>query len=80
MTRDDIIKMWKESGDIEIVGMPYSKVAHFAQLVAEHEREACAQVCDPFIESLNDRVTLTALNIQSAIRARGQQSEGEQHD
>ena len=35
MTQDEIIEMWKNSGDLEIVGMPYSKIEAFAKLVAE---------------------------------------------
>jgi len=46
MTQDEIIEMWKNSGDLEILGMPYSKIEAFAKLVAEKEREACAAICD----------------------------------
>jgi hypothetical protein len=46
MTKDEIIEMWKNSGDLEIIGMPYSKIEAFAKLVAEKEREACAAICD----------------------------------
>jgi len=42
MTQDEIIEMWKNSGDLEILGMPYSKIEAFAKLVAAKEREACA--------------------------------------
>lgn len=46
MTQDEIIEMWKNSGDLEIIGMPYSKIEAFAKLVAEaaasKEREAIA--------------------------------------
>jgi hypothetical protein len=41
MNREQIIQMWKDSGDIDIVGMPYSKIEAFAALVASAEREAC---------------------------------------
>ena len=34
MTQDEIIEMWKNSGDLEIIGMPYSKIEAFAKLVA----------------------------------------------
>ena len=33
MTREDIIEMWKRSGGVEIVGMPFSKIEAFAALV-----------------------------------------------
>jgi hypothetical protein len=46
MTKDEINEMWKNSGDLEIIGMPYSMIEAFAKLVAEHEREACAAICD----------------------------------
>jgi hypothetical protein len=46
MTQDEILEMWKNSGDLEIIGMPYSMIETFAKLVAEHEREACAAICD----------------------------------
>jgi len=46
MTQDEIIEMWKNSGDLEILGMPYSKIEAFAKLIAEKERDACASICD----------------------------------
>jgi hypothetical protein len=39
MTKDEIIEMWKNSGDLEIIGMPYRKIERFAKLVADKERE-----------------------------------------
>ena len=39
MTKDEIIEMWKNSGDLEILGMPYSMIETFAKLVAAKERE-----------------------------------------
>ena len=53
MTRDDIIRMAMEvglySGNPRTPGtgnMIVRKLERFAALVAEHEREACAKVCD----------------------------------
>jgi hypothetical protein len=46
MTQDEIIEMWKNSGDLEIIGMPYSMIEAFAKLVAERERETCAKIAD----------------------------------
>jgi hypothetical protein len=43
MTQDEIIEMWKNSGDLDIIGMPYSKIEAFAKLVAEKERERISQ-------------------------------------
>lgn len=50
MTRDDIIHMAREAGfefpsDYE-VAEPIKRLERFAALVAAHEREACAKVCD----------------------------------
>ena len=45
MTRDDIIRMSQEAGPL--VSTPFDVWRdRFAALVAAHEREACAQVCD----------------------------------
>jgi hypothetical protein len=46
VTKDEILEMWKNSGDLEIIGMPYSMIETFAKLVAEREREACAKIAD----------------------------------
>ena len=69
MTQDDIIKMaiearlphYWESGD-EIVYI--DRVTHFAKLVAQHEREACAQLCEASPEP-------DGLDLADRIRARG---------
>ena len=42
MTKDEINEMWKNSGDLEIIGMPYSMIEE-AVLA---EREACALLCE----------------------------------
>jgi len=77
MTQDEIIEMWKNSGDLEIIGMPYSKIEAFAKLVEERatakEREACAKICDG-MDSISDYYTLRVeLICANAIRARGQE-------
>jgi len=46
VTKDEILEMWNNSGDLEIIGMPYSMIETFAKLVAEREREACAKIAD----------------------------------
>ena len=46
MTQYEIIEMWKNSGDLEIIGMPYSKIEAFAKLVAAKERERLAILFD----------------------------------
>jgi len=70
MTQDEIIEMAKE------VGMDYlqyispeafEKVVAFVELVAQHEREACAKVCEEQYEYYgHDHI------FAKAIRARGQ--------
>jgi hypothetical protein len=71
MTQDEIIEMWKNSGDLEILGMPYSKIEAFAKLVAEKEREACAKVCEEHAKEAWDQEG-GALNCAEKIRARGE--------
>ena len=73
MTKDDIIRMARESGLITHVIVPEDvaeKIKHFANLVAEAEREACADMV----------LTLTCMGnakecfevAATYIRARGQ--------
>jgi len=73
MTRDDIIRMARESGLITHVVVPEDvaeKIKHFANLVAEAERKACADMV----------LTLTCMGnakecfevAATYIRARGQ--------
>jgi len=46
----------------------------FAKLVAQHEREACAQVCEKFVHNFEDpsMVEHAAVVCAKSIRARGQ--------
>jgi hypothetical protein len=86
MTRDDIIRMSQEAG-FEIEKTLYGPVPcvdgrgiddrleRFAALVAAHEREACAKLCEglrpskpEYDQRFNDGCTLSA----AAIRARGE--------
>jgi hypothetical protein len=62
MTRDEIIKLVEDNG-LTLHG----DIEHFAELVAQHEREACAVVCDDLWEDDG-----TAYECAEAIRARGQ--------
>ena len=78
MDREDIIRMaqecqfahYYESGDL--VAMP--QLERFAALVAAHEREACAKVCDAVQKKNEDDGAWMweARNCAAAIRARGQ--------
>jgi len=72
MDREDIIRMarecqfahYYESGDL--VAMP--QLERFAALVAAHEREACAKVCD----GMDHNGVMIAADCAAAIRARGE--------
>lgn len=80
MSRDDIIRMAKEAGAIPVHGRPKEfalssnqSLERFAALVAAHEREECAKVCD----EQHDRARTStgaarADACAAAIRARGQ--------
>ena len=65
MTQDEIIEMARQSG---LVGKPtYTDgLVAFAKLVAQHEREACANVCDEVLANDWEGKLICA----SAIRAR----------
>ena len=67
MTRDDIIRMARESGVLS--GYDSELFQRFAALVAAAEREACAKVCDEVAGRDSDT---HAWDAAAAIRARGQ--------
>jgi hypothetical protein len=46
MTRDDIIRMAREAGLDPDLWNYTDAFERYAQLVAEHEREECAKLCD----------------------------------
>jgi len=79
MTQDEIIEMARQAGGMfsELPMMDAwvfgdKSLEAFAKLVAQHEREACAKVCDRYVDSSSDHEAGTAMNLQDAIRARGQ--------
>ncbi len=80
MTPDEIIEMAKQSGlinkdyDSSFLNKFTYAVENFAKLVAQHEREACAKVCETYDqrESFNDEDMAVADSCAKAIRARGQ--------
>ena len=53
MTRDDIIRMAREAlernVDYNVWTISTPHLEEFARLVAAHEREACAKVCDDLV-------------------------------
>ena len=92
MNRDDVIRMAREAGGIDLtttnagdvmawLGTP-EFLDRFAKLVAAHEREACAKVCDakaernfPWSSENADKYHAQAdwANVcAEAIRARGE--------
>ena len=78
MTKDEIIKLAREAEGTPYVNRHYPGVTSFgfnettllafANLVAAHEREACAKVCDEF--QARD-VGMQPAECAGAIRARG---------
>ena len=74
MTKDEIIEMANKAGMdyLQYLGPEaFEKVVVFSKLVAEHEREACANLCDVLAvhpEYASEVTKLAAM----AIRARGQ--------
>jgi hypothetical protein len=77
MNKEDIIRMAREANIKQAIETPHLLMVHelerFATLVAAHERESCAKVCDEREEIFRKYYTtgLPAL-CASAIRARGQ--------
>ena len=67
MNKDDIMKLALESGPLT-QGPFDAWCKRFAALVAAHEREACAKVCDEF--QARD-VGMQPAECAGAIRARG---------
>jgi hypothetical protein len=87
MTQDEIIEMLRNSGAIVtpigfVTEPPTLTVVdvmeRFAKLVAQHEREACAEIAEKQRYAMHISLTSspvqngTAVGIANAIRARGQ--------
>jgi len=75
MTQDEIIEMAKQSDLGFLLGdswLMHHEIEYFAKLVAEKEREACANVCDEYDVAEDVNSCDTAEGIAIAIRARGQ--------
>ena len=77
MTRDDIIRMAKEAGlldmDYELGDWEIHEFTVFAKLVAAAEREACADLCATFYDEMWKEHAEAGNQLAEAIRARGQQ-------
>jgi len=82
MTQDEIIEIARKLGICELTSKPkqdihYSLTIHemqqFAKLVAQHEREACAKVCEDNATDLSENDWDDAcINCSDHIRARKQ--------
>ena len=68
MTQEDIIRMAREIWGERAV-LPFNELERFAALVAAHEREACAKVCEE-LETCSD-AEFYGYEFANAIRARG---------
>jgi len=69
------IELCKEAGFplMSFEGVTYvsPELERLVALVRADEREACAKVCDGYVDSSSDHEAGTAMKIQDAIRARG---------
>jgi len=76
MNREEIIRMAREANIKQAIETPHLLMVHelerFAALVAAHEREACAKVCDVLAVHPEYASDITKVAAQ-AIRARGEQ-------
>ena len=84
MTQDEIIRMAREAGLYKMIQVkhvvdkvyeiPSEKLERFATLVAAHEREACAKVCEEEAEEWSGRTEPheAVVRCAAAIRARGE--------
>jgi hypothetical protein len=55
MTRNEITGLMRDAGfdNLPEADYWYPSFKHFAKLVAQHEREACAKVCDKYAGPFN---------------------------
>ncbi len=67
MTREDVIRLAREAGGgLESEYANISALERFAALVAAHEREQCAKVCDPAPDLPNE--AYLSHNVKAAMR------------
>ena len=67
MTQDEIIEMARQAEFVNL-DLCSSELERFAKLVAQHEREACAKLCEKWTPTDADGVC----DVADAIRERGQ--------
>ena len=68
MTKEEIIEMARQAGFEEHQAKFDTRFEPFAKLVARHEREACAKLCNEYANGLERNYSEI---IAEAIRARG---------
>ena len=68
MNKEDIVRMAQETG---VTAERVRDLVNFAKLVAQHEREACAKVCEEQMQGKSIWIE-GARACSLAIRARGQ--------
>jgi hypothetical protein len=74
MTQDEIIEMARQAEFVNL-DLCSSELERFAKLVAQHEREACAKMCEEmrtYVGRNNAVTQSSAQDCATAIRARGQ--------
>jgi len=69
MTKEEIIEMARQAGFEEHQAKFDTRFEPFAKLVARHEREACAKVCEEYAIGLERNYSEI---IADKIRARGE--------
>ena len=84
MTQDEIIEMARQAGirdslEYDHMECDIESLEAFAKLVAQHEREACAKLCDNRVTAYQYATDVwaqehidEARHLAKAIRARGQ--------
>ena len=73
MTQEAKVALLKETGVWDVIGFP-TCIDKLFNLIAAHEREACAKVCEPVEGSAYELgVYKTMQMLAAAIRARSEQ-------
>ena len=80
MTQEDILRMAIDAGATDcadpdkwgILEISYENLERFAKLVAAHEREECAKVCESYQDAVDRHKWPNGYECAAAIRARGE--------
>ena len=70
MKREDVIRMAREAEFGEFVNMITNPLERFAALVAAHEREECAKICESYQDAVDRHKWPNGYECAAAIRAR----------